>query len=169
MESNQIIVYPDKRLLEKSEPIKKFDDETLRVAGVLVDYMNENRCVGVASIQLGIVLRMFAILPNLDDEDAKPIIVVNPKIVKTSGSVTDDESCLSLPDVWIRIERAKVVEVEGFDEYGKKETLKFKGYLTRGLLHEIDHLDGRLMWDYLPDDERRKEIEKYLKRVCSRP
>jgi peptide deformylase len=75
--------------------------------------------------------------------------LVNPVIVKKSGSEAQEEGCLSVPDAQVRVKRAKAVTVEYLDENGQAKRVRATGLLARVLQHEIDHLNGRVIIDYL--------------------
>jgi len=106
--------------------------------------MRESGGIGLAAPQVGVEKMMFVAL----DEKGKVFKVVNPVIVKSWGSDTMAEGCLSIPDETVEVRRNYRVIVEGVDENNKALKLKAEGLFARILQHEIDHLKGRLITDY---------------------
>ena len=79
-----------------------------------------------------------------------PRFVFNPRIIsKSTDVVVDREGCLSIPGLWIPVERSSEIEVAFDDCQGTNQTLALKGELARVFQHEIDHLDGKLIVDYV--------------------
>jgi peptide deformylase len=86
-----------------------------------------------------------------------PQVFINPKIIKKSKeNVIDEEGCLSFPGLFLKIKRAKEVEVEALDREGEKARIRAEGLPARILQHEIDHLDGILFIDRLSFWQRLK-------------
>lgn len=118
--------------------------------------------VGLAANQIGVDLRIFV----YDCPDAYGIRhvghVVNPRVVSTSDEqrIEDDEGCLSVPGAAAPVTRARVAVVEGFDQRGNPLRLEGVGLFARCLLHETDHLDGRLYLDHLTARERRRAMRE---------
>lgn len=111
--------------------------------------MEKNDGVGLAAPQAGILKRIIVI--DLDFAGQGVFELVNPEIIKKSrDSEIDEEGCLSFPGVFLKIKRAKNVEVLAKDRNGKEVKIKATGILSRVLSHEIDHLDGILFFDRLP-------------------
>jgi peptide deformylase len=111
----------------------------------MVKTMRINRGIGLAAPQVGINKRVAVI----DIGDKKLLQMVNPVVLQTKGSDSMEEGCLSIPNTYVNVKRAKWVQVEYLDEHGKKQVLEAEGLLARAILHEIDHLKGRLIADYL--------------------
>ncbi len=106
--------------------------------------------VGLAAPQVGLSLRMFVM-----DYGDGPIKVINPEIIeKSEEKVIDEEGCLSLPDVFAEVERAKWIKVRFQNERGEWQEMELEGYSARVFQHEYDHLDGILFIDRLPPAKR---------------
>lgn len=102
--------------------------------------------VGLSGNQVSLDWRVF-----IAEANNEFLVVFNPKIVKFSSEHEElEEGCLSVPDVFIPLKRAFRVTLEGFDWNGKKIKIKASGVLARIFQHEVDHLNGRLITDYLP-------------------
>jgi peptide deformylase len=110
--------------------------------------------VGLAGPQVGVLERIF--VWEVEDDHG---VVINPKIVARSDeSFVDDEGCLSLPGIYYPVERSLKVTVEGLDRHGNAITLEGEEMLARVCQHEIDHLDGVLFIDHLPEDLRKEAL-----------
>jgi len=148
----QILHLPDpvlKRLAEEAAPEKW--EWVERVADDLVETMHSfPRCVGLAAPQIGELVRIIVVDISLHpkgDPGAKEILLVNPRIVFTTGSEIAREGCLSVPDFTADVRRATEVVVEGLTRSGEARTVEASGFEARALQHEIDHLNGLLFLD----------------------
>ncbi|MFA5143103.1 MAG: peptide deformylase [Candidatus Omnitrophota bacterium] len=139
--------------------IKKFPDPALRKKAAKVgkitpcekDLLNEMarimylaQGVGLAASQVGVSKQLAVI-----DVGTGLIKLINPVIAKREGSEVLEEGCLSLPGVNVKVKRARMVIVNFLDEEGNARRLCADGLLARALQHEIDHLTGVLIIDYL--------------------
>jgi len=132
-------------LKRKSRPIKKIDDGIKQLAENMLEIMKKNDGIGLSACQVGKNIRMF-VLPN---GLLKKWVFINPEIIKSSKKTdTVEEGCLSLPGIFVSVERSKSIKVKAMDENGKKFTLRVKGLPARVIQHENDHLDGVLITDY---------------------
>ncbi|WP_456323842.1 peptide deformylase [Hydrogenimonas sp.] len=164
----KIVVYPDKRLKQRSCEVVEFDS-TLHT---LLDDMNETMTakngIGLAAIQVGVPLR--ALLINLPDEEGEQypenlIEVINPVIVDRRGSTTYTEGCLSVPEYYDDVERSEWVKVEFQDRYGEKKSIETDGLLAIAFQHEMDHLDGHLFIEKLSFLKRKKFEKEWKKKL----
>ena len=143
----EITKVPDKILAKKLEKvvvdnIKKglYKDlvSDMRVA------MVENNGVGLAANQVGKDLSIFVIDQKLAEENGVSDVFINPEITEYSKEGDEiEEGCLSIPDYWVPIKRAKKIKIKFIDENGNKIRFKAKGFLARVLQHETDHLNGK--------------------------
>ena len=118
--------------------------------------MIEKGGVGISAVQVGVLRRAIV----LEAEEGKYLELINPEIVKTRGSVTDSEGCLSVPDFFCDVTRPKYVKVKAYDRYGKEFSFEAKDYIARCVCHEIDHLNGILFVDYTDEGKNyRREFE----------
>lgn len=99
--------------------------------------------VGLAAPQVGISESLIVI-----DAGTGLYKLINPHIVSSSGSQVSEEGCLSVPEVGVKVKRAKSVVVEAWDENGKPVTIEAEGLLACVFQHEIDHLNGKLIVDH---------------------
>ena len=117
--------------------------------------MKENEGIGLAAPQVGQLKRIIVVHPieerTIEEKSKiKPQVFINPKIIKKSReAIIDEEGCLSFPGLFLKIKRAKGVEIETQNEKEEKIRIEAEGLLARIFQHEIDHLDGILFIDRL--------------------
>ena len=126
--------------------------------------MKYGKGLGLAANQVGIDKRFFAIDLSYFDVVKEPIVIVNPEIVEVSGTETGEEGCLSFPGLFLELERSQKTIVVGLNRDGKEIAIEGKGFMVRVLLHEIDHLNGKLFIDYL-SKLKRGLIKGKLKKI----
>jgi len=136
--------YPEAILRRKTQPVKKFDEELHRILKDMAQIMYTNKGVGLAANQVGLDLSLL-----VADAGDKLYKLVNPKIILKQGKEIMEEGCLSIPGICVKVKRAKKIKVQAQDEYGKPLIIETEGLLSRILQHEIDHLKGKLIIDYL--------------------
>jgi len=133
----------NKKLRQKSLPVKKIDAEVRNLIKEMTVFMKQNNGIGLAAIQIGVPLRV--IVCEVND---KVYSLINPEIIKTSAEMNImDEGCLSVPDVFGEVERPEKIVIKATTLEGKKIKFKAFGLLARVLQHEMDHLDGILFTD----------------------
>jgi peptide deformylase len=151
-----IYTYGAPVLRKKAKPVVAANDEILRLALDMFDTMHNAQGIGLAATQVGSLHRVLVVdLDGMEGyEDFRPLTVINPEIVGGEGRWTMEEGCLSIPDVRDEVERDETITLRyrdaNFDEY----EMTASGILARVLLHEIDHLNGVLFIDRLPEDRR---------------
>ena len=146
---------PDPVLRQKAKRVRTIDDSIKKLVSDMLDTMHAdpNRA-GVAAPQVGVPLRVIVIgIAERDD-----IVLINPEIVRRSGARTVTEGCLSVPGYYAEIERSETVTAKGHDQSGKEVRIKAEGLLAQVLEHEIDHLNGTLYVDHLPDMGHLKRV-----------
>jgi len=126
------------------------------------EYLYSLPGVAVAAPQLGLARRIILINMRKIHTGTKALILINPLVKDLEGEVLGEEGCLSVPGIFEEIPRARRVRVEGMDPGGGEVSLEAEEILARVLQHEIDHLNGRLFWDHLPERKRNKLRGKYL-------
>ena len=147
-----ILLLPDSRLKQVSEPIDDFSDSELQR---FIDDLEETRqagpgAVGIAAPQVGFFKRVVIVDCS---ETRKPVsnhgnlILINPEITKWDGFEIGREGCLSVPDYTGNVIRADKIHLKAFDRYGEQLEFDMEGYEARAVQHEIDHLDGMLFVD----------------------
>lgn len=166
MAKRPIITLPDPILRKVSAPIERVDAEILRLADDMLETMYAAPGVGLAAIQVAIPKRLLVIDTADDEEEPRPLTFINPEIVKLGDELrTHEEGCLSIPDVRIEIERPGSVTVRYIDRAGKRQELVAEGLLATAIQHEIDHLDGKLIIDFLSRLKRDIVVRKFKKQA----
>ncbi|WP_288430320.1 peptide deformylase [uncultured Agrobacterium sp.] len=159
-----LIILPDPLLRQQSKPIETVDAEIARLADDMLETMYDAPGIGLAAIQVGIPRRMLVIDLSREDEEKKPIVFINPEILKVSDDVsTYEEGCLSIPDYYAEVERPASLTVGYIDRDGKQQTVEADGLLATCLQHEIDHLNGVLFIDHISRLKRDMVIKKFTK------
>ena len=144
MKNLEIREYPDKILLCKSQEIEKITEEERVLFNNMLFTMRSLQGIGLAAPQVGISKKLF-----VADIGEGPLVLANPEIIKVKGKDRMEEGCLSAPGVLVNVERAQEVIIQGLDEQGKIVEVQAKGLLARVILHEIDHLNGKLIINYM--------------------
>ncbi|MGN0334571.1 MAG: peptide deformylase [Lachnospiraceae bacterium] len=120
----------------------------------MLDTMYEAGGVGLAAPQVGILKRIVVI-----DIGEGPVVMINPKILETSGSQTGEEGCLSLPGKSGIVTRPNYVKAEAYDEEMRKFIIEGEELMARAICHELDHLDGKLYIDFVEGELLEAEFE----------
>lgn len=152
MEALELRIYPDPILRETAKPVEVFDDALAELAAGMIETMHRERGIGLAAPQVGVGRRVIVALQmqNSEDVDAAPLVLVNPKVITTSKDTWElEEGCLSIPGVVAPVIRSMTIQAEYQDLDGAPHLLTATDMFARVLLHEIDHLNGRLFIDYL--------------------
>jgi peptide deformylase len=140
----RILTADEPILRDKTKRVAEFDASLHRLLDDLLETMRDAPGIGLAANQVGVPLQVAVI-----EIEGKVTELINPKLVRRSGSVVDWEGCLSIPGFVAEVERAEKVTVKARDRYGKEFRIKGDELLGRALQHEIDHLNGVLYIDYL--------------------
>ena len=149
-------------LRQQSAAVRTVDDEVGRLVDDLFETMRAAKGVGLASNQIGVARRVAVV--DIGDEDPPPLVLINPVIVERSEEdETDEEGCLSIPEIFGDVTRPARVVVEALDRDGTRFRAEAHGYKARAIQHEIDHLDGILFLDHLSAVKRNLLLSKWKK------
>ena len=146
----------DECLKKVCKPVTKMTPATVELIEDMFDTMYEARGVGLAAQQVGILRRICVI--DVMDED--PFVLINPRILETSGEQTDEEGCLSVPGKVAEVTRADYVKVSSLDMDMNEVIYEGEGLRARAILHEMDHLDGILYGERASEPYRDLEEEE---------
>lgn len=149
MRTFEIIQYPHPMLRRKALPVTRFDQRLSSVAWRMIATMYRNKGVGLAGPQVSLSERILVF--DVTEERDQPLVMVNPDLLRSEGSRLSEEGCLSIPDVRVSVPRAETVIVKAQDAAGGFFELEAAGLKAAVLQHEIDHLNGVLIVDYLPE------------------
>lgn len=155
----RVLHFGEEPLRVASEPVAEITDDIRRLVADMFETMNEAKGVGLAAPQVGVNLRL-AIIDVGDD----PLVLINPRIIKSSGKETCDEGCLSFPGLTEKVERAQKVVAEATDIDGSLYEIEAEDLLARAIQHELDHLDGVLFIDRI-SKARKLQIKHELEMI----
>ena len=158
----EIVKYGDPVLRKKTEPITKITDDVIQLAEDMLETMYAAPGVGLAGPQVGISLQI-CVIDIVPEGKREPIVLINPKVLSGEDKVELEEGCLSFPKIYEKVKRWNKVQVEYTDLKGKLNKVEVEGFLAKAFQHEIDHLNGKVFIDYLPD-WKRKLVEKEIRR-----
>ena len=158
---SQIRQYGDPVLRMRANEVEAFDEELARLAERMIGVMHDAEGVGLAATQVGILRRIFVF--HDEDEDR---VIVNPVVtVRGKETEVDEEGCLSLGPIRMPVERAVEVTLDGFDAVGKAVHLELEGMSARVVQHELDHLDGTMIFDRTDPESRREAMAQLRPRL----
>jgi peptide deformylase len=169
MAVRSIITLPDPLLRRKSAAVERVDAELKALADDMVETMYAAPGVGLAAVQVGVPRRLIVVDATAKEEDEpRPLVLINPEIVEL-GTETRiyEEGCLSIPDVRLEIERPASVRIRYLDREGLRQELAADGLLATAIQHEIDHLNGKLIIDFLSRLKRDIIVRKFRKQAKS--
>ena len=165
-----ITVYGDKILRQKAQPVKQVTDDIIYKIKNMFDSMRNARGVGLAANQIGYRESIFVIdLDGVDGyEKFKPIVMINPQIVLESDEkVIFEEGCLSLPNLRADVERSEIIKVKFLDTDEKEQELEADDFYARVILHEYDHLIGKMIPDRV-EANMKKKLQGELSKIMNR-
>src|ERR1700759_4392576 len=151
--THEIRIYGDPVLKAKTPEVTDIDGKLVRLADEMVQVMYAAPGLGLAAPEVGVQKRFFVY--DLNDGTGAHTIV-NPTIVESRGEWVYDEGCLSIPKLYVEIMRPKELLVRGYDLEGNELQLEADELLGRVIQHELDHLDGVLMFDRMTPDQRKQ-------------
>jgi peptide deformylase len=152
----QVRQYGDPALRSKARPVEVFDDELHAEVARMGGLMHDSLGIGLAATQVGILHRL---LVYRVEPEAPVNALVNPVIEFSSDDEEwAEEGCLSLPAVHVEVERPVFVRVRAQDEHGDEVVIEASGLEARVIQHEVDHLDGVLILDRTPKDQRKEAM-----------
>lgn len=152
----EIVQYPHRMLKSGCSPVTVVGKEEKDILQRMAKTMYLNHGVGLAAPQVGINKQLAVV----DIGDKRLIKLINPVVIGSEGTEIMEEGCLSIPSVYVHLKRAKQIKVKSLDENGREFNLEATGLLARAILHEIDHLQGRLIIDYLNPVKRFLTLRK---------
>jgi peptide deformylase len=172
---SKLIYYGNNLLRKKCQSVEKITSETQQIIQEMVQIMHEKRGIGLSANQAGHDLRIFITQVPIDTEDGKYdegelLVFINPTLSNPSLE-TDvrEEGCLSIPKIYVPVERPLSIEVEALNLQGQPFKIRCSGYQARCCMHENDHINGVLMIDRTDPrtkrqmDQRLKELKKKYK------
>ena len=159
----KILIFPDPRLRKVAEKVIKFDKSLENLANSMLKTMYDANGIGLAATQIDQHIRL--IVMDLSEERNEPRIFINPtyKVLEDHSLYEFEEGCLSIPGFNEVIARPDKIELRWQDLEGNEHIDRPEGLLTVCIQHEIDHLNGKLMVDYVSALKRDRVRSRLLK------
>jgi len=157
----KITHFPAKVLAGKAKPVEQINDNIRQLVDKMIDIMIETKGIGIAAPQAGVPLRVFVI--SLDGTRENVRVYINPKVTAKGTLDTNEEGCLSVPQIYTRIKRYKEAAVTATDLDGNEFTEEADGLYARALQHEYDHIEGVTIADKMGAAARiahRRQLKK---------
>ena len=158
-----IKIYGSPVLRQEAAPVEKITDDLIG----LIEDMKQSLCyhqgIGLAANQIGVARRLF-----LADGGGGLKAFINPRIIESEGTAVAEEGCLSLPEIYIDVQRRSSLLVEYLDENEEIARMEADGLWARVIQHEYDHLEGIMISDYagfLTKKLIRGKLKRLRKRV----
>jgi len=154
-------------LRRRSRPVEGVGPQEMQIFSQMEEVMRCAGGVGLAAPQVGLNKQLVIV-----DVGEGPVALANPRILKKWGSAVVEEGCLSLPGIYVKVRRARKIKVMGLNEKNEKIVMVAMDLLARALQHEIDHLRGRLIFDYanffqkMRLKKRLKDLKARLHALC---
>lgn len=150
MAERQIVKYGDPVLREVSKPVERIDQRIKDLVSDLIDTLKQANGLGLAAPQIGVALRVFIVDLEALDPTASLKVYINPEILETSDEEVEmEEGCLSFPGIYQKIFRPERVHIRAMDLSGRTFEERLDSFAARAVLHEYDHIEGKLFIDYL--------------------
>ncbi len=165
-----ITVYGDKILRQKAKPVEKIDDEIIMLIRNMFETMRNANGIGLAANQVNIDKQIFVVDVSVVEglEHIKPVAMINPEILLTSDeSVIYEEGCLSLPTLTTDVERPEIIKVRYLNTDEELVEIEADDLFARVILHEYDHLIGKMIPDRT-EPKIRKKLQKKLRDIMNR-
>lgn len=170
LEDMELLQFPDERLRKVSKPVEHFDKDLIALSEEMLNIMYQSKGIGLAAPQVNKPIRMIVL--DVSEARNEPMIFVNPRLDKVKGRVDSSEGCLSVPEIRTTVQRHKQIELSAQDINGSELKMEAEDLLAICVQHEIDHLDGKLFIDYVPNiklQRLRKKIAKQKKLNTENP
>lgn len=143
----QVLHYPDKRLSKVAKPVTNVNDAIRSLLNDMFETMYAADGIGLAATQVDIHQRLIVI--DVSEHHRQRLVLINPELLDKSGETSINEGCLSIPGQHCFVPRAAKVIVRALDSNGNSFELEAKDLLAICIQHEMDHLVGKLLVDYL--------------------
>jgi peptide deformylase len=156
-----ILAYPDPRLRKMAKPVDSVNDAVRQLIRDLLETMYAAKGIGLAATQVDVHRRVLVL--DVSEERNQPLVFINPQILSAEGRGPAEEGCLSVPDIYDKVQRATHIRVRAQGLDGESFEMEADGLLAVCIQHEMDHLDGKLFVDYLSELKRqliRRRLEK---------
>ncbi len=155
--AQQIRTFGDPVLKTKASAVTEIDGKIARLVDDMFDTLYESDSgIALAAPQIGVQKQIV-----VWDIDEQPMAIINPTVVESDGEFVYSEGCLSIPDLYVEILRPNRVLVRGFTVDGDEVEIEADDLMGRMFQHEIDHLEGVLMFDRMTPDQRKEALAEW--------
>ena len=159
----KILIFPDPRLRTVAKTVELVDDSIKKLAQDMLETMYQGSGIGLAATQVNVHKRVIVL--DISESKDEPLILINPEIIKIidPNKKKFSEGCLSVPGFYEELKRPSSVEISYLDIDGKRNLLLANDLLAVVIQHEMDHLDGKMMVDFISNIKREMIRKKLLK------
>ena len=159
----KILIFPDPRLRTVAKTVEVVDDSIKKLSQDMLETMYQGSGIGLAATQVNVHKRVIVL--DISESKDKPLILINPEIRKIidPNKKIFSEGCLSVPGFYEELKRPSSVEIAYLDIDGERKLLLAKDLLAVVIQHEMDHLDGKMMVDFISNIKREMIRKKLLK------
>ena len=155
-----ICKYGDDVLRQPTALITDIDDSLHKLIDDMIETMYAAPGVGLAANQVGVSKRLMVIDLSVGKRPDECHVFINPEIVESEGSITEEEGCLSIPDFVEVVTRPERVKLRYLDRQGVEREMWGEGLMARAMCHEVDHLGGTLFVDHLRGFKKDRILKK---------
>lgn len=152
----EIRTFGDPVLKSQSLAIENIDDKLVRLTDAMLDIMYDAPGIGLAAPQIGVQKQLFV----YDIGDGAEVLI-NPVVVESAGEWVYEEGCLSIPGLYVEMVRPKEILLKGINIDGEEVSVEADELLARLFQHELDHLNGVLMFERMTPDQRTEALAEY--------
>ena len=159
----KILTFPDPRLRTVAKTVEVVDDSIKRLAQDMLETMYQGSGIGLAATQVNVHKRVIVL--DISESKDEPLILINPELKKIidPNKIIFSEGCLSVPGFYEELNRPSSVEISYLDIDGERKLLLANDLLAVVIQHEMDHLDGKMMVDFISNIKREMIRKKLLK------
>ena len=159
----KILIFPDPRLRTVAKTVEVVDDSIKKLTQDMLETMYQGSGIGLAATQVNVHKRVIVL--DISESKDEPLILINPEIIKIidPNKKIFSEGCLSVPGFYEELTRPGAVEISYLDIDGKRKLLLANDLLAVVIQHEMDHLDGKMMVDFISNIKREMIRKKLLK------
>jgi peptide deformylase len=164
-----VVKFPDPRLRQETRTVTKVTDDIRALVADLTETMFDENGAGIAAIQIGAPEKIFLIEGTVagGEENSPPMVFINPEVIWASDEAeTKEEGCLSFPGIYVPIKRSLRAKVRAMGMDGKIFEVEGEGLFARAMQHEGDHLNGKLMVDFVGPLKKQMITRKMKKLIA---
>lgn len=161
MQKLDLVLFPDEGLREVCAPVPEMTDDLDRLIDDMFYTMYDAPGIGLAAPQIAVQQRVIVV--DVSEDKNQPIALINPEVIRSTGQITWEEGCLSLPGIYAHVDRPSDILVRAMNRDGKIIEMEAYDLMAICIQHEIDHLNGKLFVDHLSGLKRTRILQKYKK------